>query len=332
MCTYSICVYICVCCIYVLSSLSLLSCSHADIHNIPQRKYRYGSGFVASPYESLNALSLSDGNGGCYANAECSSSDAKYTYSMTIINSSRTHLLLSFPIIHRNSTKISLYDTPMSASYVNQESGTATQSPVAYLKLYSYCNESTINATCLSHGACFDIIEAPITFLPYICKCASGYGGSLCETVLNDDQIKCESMCLNDMERCSTLYYAAATGTNDLGESPQVSVLNYALDYLHVNDSIKNSATYTYLIEDETAAFYQCWKIAQNTSVSSSNAVTALFQSTPPASQALFKFYQMYQIFLQVDVTYFTFITIFFIIFFGMMSCIQGPIRCFELI
>ena len=132
---------------------------------------------------------------------------------MTLVTASRTNLVVSFPIIHRNSTKISLYNAPMSASYVNNESMSATQSPVAYLQLFSECSVEEINTTCRTHGTCYDLIQAPITFVNYVCQCDSGYGGTLCETELNDDQIKCEAMCVDDMETCSSLYYAAATGT-----------------------------------------------------------------------------------------------------------------------
>ena len=172
----------------------------------------HGSGFVAAPSTSLNYLSLTDGNGGCYANADCSSSYDNL-YAMTLVTASRTNLVVSFPIIHRNSTKISLYNAPMSASYVNNESMSATQSPVAYLQLFSECSVEEINTTCRTHGTCYDLIQAPITFVNYVCQCDSGYGGTLCETKLNDDQIKCEAMCVDDMETCSSLYYAAATGT-----------------------------------------------------------------------------------------------------------------------
>ena len=61
---------------------------------------------------------------------------------------------------------------------------------------------------------------------------------NLCQTELNDDQIKCEAMCVDDMETCSSLYYAAATGTNDLGQSMQVSVFELrCASYSFVNDS-----------------------------------------------------------------------------------------------
>ena len=132
------------------------------------------------------------------------------------------------------------------------------------------------------------------------------------------------------MATCSSIYYAAATGTNDLDESVQVSILNYAEDYLYVNDSTENSETYSYLTEDETAAFFQCWKIAQNTSVSSSNEVTALYESTS-VSHIFFEFYYMYQVAFQIDVTYLMYMSIFFVLLFCLTSVVQGPIRYFEL-
>ena len=36
-----------------------------------------------------------------------------------------------------------------------------------------------------------------------------------------------------------TVLCTTCNGTNDLGQSMQVSVLNYAVDYLFVNDSVK---------------------------------------------------------------------------------------------
>ena len=113
---------------------------------------------MAAPNTSLNYLSLTDGNGGCYANADCSCYDN--LYAMALSSRHRGHIfVLSFPIIHRNSTKISYYNAPMSASYVNNESMSATQSPVAYLQLYSKCSEEETNTTCRTHGTCYDLIQ-----------------------------------------------------------------------------------------------------------------------------------------------------------------------------
>ena len=139
-------------------------------------------------------------------------------------------------------------------------------------------------------------------------------------------------ICITRIESNTQLKYIAYTntGTNDLDQSAQVSVLNYAEDYLFVNDSDKKSVTYSYLVEDETAAFFQCWKIAQNTTLSSSNEVTALFESTT-VSHTFFQFYNMYQVAFQIDITYLMYVTIFFFIFFCLMSAVQGPIRFFEL-
>jgi hypothetical protein len=241
----------------------------------------FGTGFEAAPYQDYNLLNIYDLENALYSNGG-TSADASPTYSHEITTSTRTTLVIMFPTLHRNSSKINPQLSPLStevsvdggSSYFPesfQDEGTdASGRGYSFrAKLYRACLHES-DHSCMN-GTCYDVVEAPITGLEYVCECQNyTFGGDHCEYSLTENEQKCSRLCLENMQPCRDAYFLASMGFNDEEtEGFTVSFKTYVEKYLSLD-----SGTYVRTSESNVNSAWSCWQLSNHTDPSS-----ALFSS-----------------------------------------------------
>ena len=294
-----------------------------------------GRGFEASPFEDSNLINIFDLENALYSNGG-TSAGASPIYEHVITKSTRTTLTIRFPTLYRNSTRIDPLLSPFSAevsvdggttyiaeSYQDEGTDSSDRGYSFRARLYRACLNTSTNL-CSNNATCYDIVEAPITGLDYVCECQSySFGGDHCEYTLTENEEKCSRLCLHDMQPCRNAYELASTGYND--EQTQgfsVSLKTYVEKYLSFS-----SETYIRTSDSDINALWLCWQVT-NRSVSSSALFSSLGRSEIYDGSTI----PLLSLFTVTDLSYFAYFGIAFFVLLFSLCLVRSPIVSLELI